>query len=236
MTGNESSATQVSVPTTNRPEPESTIQLDIKIFSGKDEEYQNWKAATIALLGITGHGDILTSHSFATENTIKNTFVYNILTIATVDGLAYHNVNQHKTTRDGHMAWKSLLEWYEGRTGIDAEYRLRDRYDSLELVPGVQPSVFINDFLNAHYDLRNNHTVVAKIEFFRKIIDPKYNNFRCAISMAPDTLSLEEMAGQLQQFERRRLEERRKERQRQHQLNPPGNVHNSQNRKRRKRR
>jgi hypothetical protein len=64
--------------------------------------------------------------------------VYAQLFVATVDGTAHHLVKQHEADKDGHAAWASLCNWFDGDIikNRTAETR-RSRIEALKLHTGT---------------------------------------------------------------------------------------------------
>jgi hypothetical protein len=71
--------------------------------------------------------------------------VYSQLAAATVEGVAYHLVSKHEDTKNGHGAWKSLLDWYDGdMIQNETAENLRNKLDNLRLHTRVSASQYIN--------------------------------------------------------------------------------------------
>jgi methionyl-tRNA synthetase len=51
---------------------------------------------------------------YAKANKRLNKVVFSQLAAATVEGVAYHLVSKVEETKDGHAAWRNLVEWYNG--------------------------------------------------------------------------------------------------------------------------
>jgi hypothetical protein len=77
-----------------------------------------------------------------------NKVVYSQLAAATVKGVAYHLVSKVEATKDGHAAWRNLVEWYNGDMILNkTAENLQNKLDNLRLNMGVSVSKYINKFL-----------------------------------------------------------------------------------------
>jgi hypothetical protein len=88
----------------------------IKDFSGAHDDWAKWKSRTECAFSGSGYERILEDQSYATKQTRLNKVVYSQLASATVDGVAYHLVQQFEATKNGHAAWANLCEWFDGET------------------------------------------------------------------------------------------------------------------------
>ena len=83
----------------------------INEFSGAASDWPKWRNRTECALDGSGYEDVLGNRSYASENQEYNRVVYGQLSVATVDGTAHHLVKQYSKSKDGHAAWKALVEW-----------------------------------------------------------------------------------------------------------------------------
>ena len=126
----------------------------IKDFTGHPDDWQKWKSRTICAFSGSGYEQILDSEEFSEDNTRYNKVVYSQLAAATVDGTAYHLIQEFEATRDGHAAWKNLCEWYDGEDmRLETAEGIRIKLDNLRLHPGISASDYINKFLAWYRDL-----------------------------------------------------------------------------------
>ena len=74
-----------------------------------------------------------------------NAIVYSQLGVAPMDGNAHHLIKQFEDTRDGHLAWQALVEWYDGDIiEIETTEALREKLETLSLLhPGVIASNYV---------------------------------------------------------------------------------------------
>jgi hypothetical protein len=152
----------------------------ISEFNGDFEQWPKWKSRTECAFNGSGYNKVLTSMEFAKANPKMNTIVYSQLTVATVDGNAHHLVKQHEDERDGHKAWSSLLEWFDGDTiRNETADTIRAKLDSLILHPGITASDYVNKYMMRYQELERipgegmsaSHATQL---FLRNIHDEKY--------------------------------------------------------------
>ena len=83
-----------------------------------------------------------------------NKVVFSQLLLATVEGTAYHLVHRHGNDANGHGAWLSLKEWYDGdAVKYETVEQLCHRLENLRLHPGGDASDYINQFLKLKKEL-----------------------------------------------------------------------------------
>jgi hypothetical protein len=83
-----------------------------------------------------------------------NKVVYLQVAAATVEGVVYHLVSKVEVTKDGHAAWRNLVEWYNRDIIVnETAENLRNKLDNLRLNTGVSVSKYINKFLAWFWDL-----------------------------------------------------------------------------------
>ena len=163
----------------------SNLKLEaqkIVSFSGSYDEWQVWKNRTECAFGASGFGAILSSSEYAKDNPTQNKVVYYQLSVATVDGTAYHIVYKYNDDKDGHMAWMELCKWYDGEdVRTEAAQTARSRIEGLLLYPGMSASEFVNKFLHQYRTLQKipgegyskSHGIQ---EFLKSIKDKAYEN------------------------------------------------------------
>ena len=141
----------------DKPKAELNLKLEaqkIKDFTGHPDDWQKWKSRTICAFSGSGYEQVLDSEDFSEDNTRYNKVVYSQLAAATVDGTAYHLIQEFEATRDGHSAWKNLCEWYDGEDmRLETAEGIRIKLDNLRLHPGISASDYINKFLAWYRDL-----------------------------------------------------------------------------------
>ena len=59
---------------------------------------------------------MLTDKEYALQNPRLNKVVFSQLSVATVDGNAFYLVKRHEEEKNGHKAWVSLMQWFDGDT------------------------------------------------------------------------------------------------------------------------
>ena len=126
----------------------------VKDFTGNPDKWQKWKSRTLCAFSGSGYEQILESEKYAQEHPRYNKVVFSQLSAATVDGTAYHLIQEFETTRDGHLAWKNLCEWYDGEDmRLETAEGIRIKLDNLTLHSGISASDYINKFLAWYRDL-----------------------------------------------------------------------------------
>lgn len=118
-------------------------------FGGGYDDWNVWKSRTECAFNGSGYEKVLTESEYSEKNSCKNKIVYSQLSVATVDGTAYHLVRNFDDTKDGHAAWKALCEWYDGEEiRTEAAENARSKLEALALHEGGNASDFVNKFLN----------------------------------------------------------------------------------------
>ena len=152
----------------------------IKDFSGNHDEWQKWKSRTECAFSGSGYERILDDINYAQKYPRLNKIVYSQLAAATVDGTAYHLVQQVEISKDGHQAWVNLCEWYDGdMIQNETAENLRVKLENLKLHSGITGSEYVNKFLSWYRDLEKvpgegyskSHAVYL---FLKNITDPDY--------------------------------------------------------------
>ena len=206
---------------TNEVRGETNLKLEaqkIKDFTGGYEEWQKWKSRTECAFSGSGYERVLDDLEYATNNTRLNKVVYSQLAAATVDGVAYHLVQQFEADKNGHAAWKNLCEWYDGDTiQNETAENLRNKLDNLRLHSGVSGSEYVNKFLAWYRDLEKikgeglsaGH---AKQLFLKNITDSEYQtsvaycrNMDCSLDKCIAAIRKQERDIQQKKLDRYRL-------------------------------
>ena len=116
-------------------------------FGGGYDDWNVWKSRTECAFNGSGYEKVLTESEYSEKNSCKNKIVYSQLSVATVDGTAYHLVRNFDDTKDGHAAWKALCEWYDGKEiRTEAAENARSKLEALTLHEGGNASDFVNKF------------------------------------------------------------------------------------------
>ena len=208
-------------PTLDGTRGETNLKLEaqkIKDFTGSYEEWQKWKSRTECAFSGSGYERILDDADYATDNVRLNKVVYSQLAAATVDGVAYHLVQQFETDKNGHAAWKNLCDWYDGdMIQNETAENLRNKLDNLRLHSGVSASEYVNKFLAWYRDLEKikgeglskGH---AKQLFLKNITDTDYltsvvycRNLDCDLEKCIDAIRKQERDNQQKKLDRYRL-------------------------------
>ena len=83
----------------------------------------------------------------ALDDPVNNYNVFALLLAATEDGAAASKVNTFEPTCNGHLAWRALIDWYDGTHMVCATAAtLKYKLNHLKLTPGVTPLAYINKF------------------------------------------------------------------------------------------
>jgi hypothetical protein len=189
----------------------------IKDFTGSHDDWNKWKSRTECAFSGSGYERVLEEEAYAVANPRLNKVVYSQLAAATVDGIAYHLVQRHETTKNGWGAWMSLLDWYDGvLIQNETAEGLRVKLDNLVLHSGVSGSEYVNKFLAWHRDLEKipgegmskNHAVHL---FLKNIMDPDYNSSvtYCRNTSATLDQCVSSIRKQERDLQQKRIEKRR---------------------------
>jgi hypothetical protein len=206
---------------TNEIRGETNLKLEaqkIKDFAGGHEEWQKWKSRTECAFSGSGYERILDDSEFAMANVRLNKVVFSQLAAATVDGVAYHLVQQFEADKNGHAAWKNLCDWYDGdMIQNETAENLRNKLDNLRLHSGVSGSEYVNKFLAWFRDLEKikgeglspGH---AKHLFLKHITDTDYQttvafcrNIDCSLEKCIDAIRKQERDIQQKKLDRHRF-------------------------------
>jgi hypothetical protein len=190
----------------------------IKDFTGAHDDWAKWKSRTECAFSGSGYERILEDQFYAKSQTRLNKVVYSQLASATVDGVAYHLVQQFEAAKDGHAAWANLCEWFDGETvQSESATNLRSKLENLQLHTGVTGSEYVNKFLAWHRDLEKikgegmsaSHAVSV---FLRNITDPDYQttvtfclNSDCSLEKCINAIRKQERDIQQKKLARHRL-------------------------------
>jgi hypothetical protein len=155
---------------------------------------------------------------YAKANERLNKVVYSQLAAATVKGVAYHLVSKFEDTKDGHAAWRNLLDWYNGDMILnETAENLRNKLDNLRLNTGVSASEYINKLLAWFRDLEKikgeglspGHAIHL---FLKNIIDDDYKtsvtycrNTGCSLDLCIAAMRKQERDIQQKKTDRQRM-------------------------------
>ena len=130
-----------------------------------------------------------------------------MLARATVSGRAHWLVMEQMKEMNGHQAWKSLNEWYEG-TSIQSEIAtsLRNKIHGASLIPGVSATQYINQFMYPFNKLgliegSAMSESEAKDIFLENIMDPEFKPLKEYLSTALETRTLRDLVVEIQKKE-----------------------------------
>jgi gag-polypeptide of LTR copia-type len=173
-----------------------------------------------------------------------NKIVYSQLATATVEGVAYHLVSKVEETKNGHAAWKNLVEWYNGDMILNkTTENLRNKLDNLRLHMGISASEYINKFLAWFRDLEKikgegvspGHAMHL---FLKNIID---NNYKTSVTYCRNTGCSLDLCIAAMRKQERDIQQKKTDRQRMkatlHRMKNPqesGDELDGQNKKRQK--
>ena len=162
----------------------SDIKLSCDSFMKFDGTLDKWfpfKEDVLAKAGSGGYAYFFEpGFVLSTKNRLGNQRIYFMLKLATNGGTASAFVNGHKATKDGHGAWTTLVEWYEGPLmSIEQAKVQRDRIRQLRLKPKDSPHKHIHDFIFHRDQLIELGRPIAEEElvdlFIDSLVDPTYN-------------------------------------------------------------
>jgi hypothetical protein len=95
---------------------ETNLKLEaqkIKDFTGGHKDWPKWKSQTKCAFSGSGCKKILKDLEYAMSNKRLNKAMYSQVAAATVEGVAFHLVSKVEETKNGHAAWRNLMEWYD---------------------------------------------------------------------------------------------------------------------------
>ena len=150
-------------------------------FDGTLDKWFPFKEDVLAQTGPGGYAYFFEPNFVLTAaNKLGNQRIYFMLKLATNGGTASAFVNGHKATQDGHGAWTTLMEWYEGPLMSVKQAKVqRDRIRQLKLRLKDSPHKHIHDFIFHRDQLIELGRPIAEEElvdlFIDSLIDPSYN-------------------------------------------------------------
>ena len=169
--------------TNNTIKAETSLKLEaqkVTSFSGNFADWARWKSRTQCAFDGSGYEKVLTDQQYALANPRLNKVVYSQLSVATVDGNAFHLVKRHKESKNGHQAWVSLVQWFDGDTvKNETSEDIRVRMENLILHSGTTATQYVNKFLTAQAKLNaipgeSNSPSHSVYLFLRNIQDSNY--------------------------------------------------------------
>ena len=183
---------------------------DISDFDGDKLHWLAWKTNSLAAFTSTGFEAILKEGADVTSTPTLvnlNSIVYAKLVYATRNGSVLWIVEQHKATLNGSLAWRNLVDWFEGElVKNQLATTLRNKVHSSCLIPGVSASTYINQFMLNYHKLQDMGSMAmseqeAKTLFLENITDNDYSGLREFLSTSIDSRTLREIVHELQQKE-----------------------------------
>ena len=150
-------------------------------FSGNSLKWHSWKKKSRAAIGTAGMLRILDNQAYASRNGTDNETIFHLLQVATADGTAAHLVGMHEDDRDGRLAYKELVKWYEGdELTTETAEDVREKLEKVFLSTKSSASKYINEFLQytKHLEeLSESYTASKTISIFlNQITDPDYKS------------------------------------------------------------
>lgn len=182
-------------------------------FSGADEDWHKWKNKTLCAFSGTGYSEVLKDREHADNNPEDNEIVFSQISSATTDGIAYHLVQKFEDARDGHAAWESLCDWYDGESvQNETAENLRVKLENLVLHPGFSAALYVNKFSAWYRDLEKipgesyskSHVVFL---FLKNITDPDYAT-TVEIARGNKTITLDDCITRIRKKERELIQKR----------------------------
>ena len=149
-------------------------------FDGTLDKWFPFKEDVLAKAGSGGYSYFFEPDFVLTaKNSAGNQRIYFMLKLATNGGTTSAFVNGHKATKNGHRAWTTLLEWYEGPLiSIEQAKVQRDKIRQLCLKAKDSPHKRIQDFIFHRDQLIELGRPIAEEElvdlFIDSLIDPSY--------------------------------------------------------------
>ena len=173
----------ITYPGKKDEEKYADIKLSCDSFMKFDGTLDRWfpfKEDVLAKAGSGGYSYFLEPDFVLTpKNKAGNQRIYFMLKLATNGGTASAFVNGHKATKDGHAAWTTLMEWYEGPLmSIEQAKVQRDKIRQLRLRPKDSPHKHIHDFIFHRDQLIELGRPISEEElvdlFIDSLVDPTY--------------------------------------------------------------
>ena len=160
-------------------------------FSGRIQDWVSFKRQFKAVASMQGLEDIVVKDIDDAQNEEeaalfekKSHFIHAALTMSLAGGTAILRVEQFSASRNGHAAWKSLVDWYEGQGSTNSvAKRAMSVLHNLKLTRSTTNYVegYIARFEEALQDLAETgheyDSVMKKITFLAGIIDPSVKNY-----------------------------------------------------------
>ena len=126
-------------------------QSSLKPFTGAPKDWTRFKMMALNTFTAAGYDKILADDVYAETHPRKNQIVFAQLATATMDGTARHLVNAFMPTQDGHQAWQSLLNRFDGAHMQHATAeQTRSILYSTYLYTGNNCDAYIDKFLHLH--------------------------------------------------------------------------------------
>ena len=133
---------------TNRAETRLKLETQkVTALSGNFANWTRWKIQTQCAFDGSGYKKVSNDKEYAMENPRLNKVVFSQLSMATIEGNAFHLVKQHKETKNGHGAWVSLIQWFDGdmiKNKISEDIRVCMK--NLILHSGITATQYVNIF------------------------------------------------------------------------------------------
>jgi len=173
----------ITYPGRRDEEKYADIKLSCDSFMKFDGTLDRWfpfKEDVLAKAGSGGYSYFLEpDFVLTTKNAAGNQRIYFMLKLATNGGTASAFVNSHKATKDGHAAWTTLMQWYEGPLmSIEQAKVQRDKIRQLRLKPKDSPHKHIHDFIFHRDQLVALGRPISEEElvdlFIDSLVDPSY--------------------------------------------------------------
>ena len=179
---------------------------DISDFDGDKLHWLAWKTNSLAAFTSTGFEVILKKGADVSSTPALvnlNSIVYAKLVYATRNGSVLWIVEQHKSTLNGQLAWRNLVDWFEGDlVKNQLATTLRNKVHSCCLIPGISASDFINQFMLNFYKLQDMGKMAmseqeATTLFLENITDTDYIALKEFLYTNIDSRSLRELVHEL---------------------------------------
>ena len=170
-----------------------SLKADIKqypSFTGRLQDWVAFKRQFVAIASLHGHADVVNTDFVMPsdpeeqdEFLEKAKFIFAALTVCLAKGTAIFKVQQYSDDSDGHSAWKSLCDWYEGQGSSDSvAMRAVNTLSGIRLTHDTKNGVegYISKFEEALQDLKETghewDDIMKKITFLSGVADPQYKN------------------------------------------------------------
>jgi hypothetical protein len=125
---------------------------DLPVFSGKDDEWLDWKEKALATFCLCGLFQIVTDPLIAQSNPEMNCAVHGMLTLCVCDTKCGLDHTVLDIARDGHQAWSNIEQHYE--QGPLLKLLITEHHNKIDTL-SLSENGTVLDFANAFLRVKN---------------------------------------------------------------------------------